>query len=160
MDGTNASWEHGTPANMFIPAAASGTGAWVTNLDGSYNVNENSRLMSPCFDFGSAAVDPTLTFSHIYRTEACCDEGYMEISLNGGMTWSRLGAAGTGTNWYNDAPNQWWDGSSGTPGTWRTASHVLTGTAGLRQVRLRYVFSSDEVVTQEGFGVDDVVISE
>ena len=160
VDGMNPSWEHGAPRGAFIDGAASGAQAWVTGLEGDYNVNEQSRLMSPCYDFGAAAADPVLTFSHIYRTEACCDEGFVEISLDGGMSWNRLGAAGTGTNWYNDATNNWWDGASGVAGAWRTASHVLTGSAGARQVRLRFVMSSDDMVTQEGFGVDDVTITE
>ncbi|HJL11833.1 MAG TPA: fibrinogen-like YCDxxxxGGGW domain-containing protein [Polyangiaceae bacterium LLY-WYZ-15_(1-7)] len=155
----DGSWEHGAPAGVFIPGAATGTRAWVTRLDGDYQSGEVSYLYSPCFDFGGAASDPVLSFQHIYRTEACCDQGWVEISTDGGATWSKLGASGSGTNWYNDAANDWWDGSSGGSGLWREASHPLTGSAGASAVRLRFVLESDGSITDEGFGVDGVTIA-
>ncbi len=49
--GTLSSWEYGTPSGSVIIEAASGIKAWVTKLAGNYNDNEDSWLMSPCFDF-------------------------------------------------------------------------------------------------------------
>ncbi|HJL14071.1 MAG TPA: MopE-related protein [Sandaracinaceae bacterium LLY-WYZ-13_1] len=156
--GTASSWAYGTPAGTFIDAAASGSGAWVTNLSGEYNASELSYLESPAFDFSTALVDPILSFSHIFETESCCDEGWVEISTDGGSTWNKLGRAGEGTNWYDDDFNDWWDGDSGSAGDWRQARIVLSGTAGEADVRLRFVMQSDGSVQDEGFGVDDVQI--
>src|SRR5690606_15318529 len=72
-------WAHGTPSGAFISAAASGTGAWVTNPSGSYSNSEESAATSPCFDMSALTADPTLSFSHIYDTESCCDEGWIEV---------------------------------------------------------------------------------
>jgi cysteine-rich repeat protein len=155
----SGSWAHGAPAATFIPAAASGTSAWVTNLSGSYSASESSSLVSPCFDMSGTVSDPDLAFSHIYDTESCCDEGYMEVFSNLSGQWVRLGEAGTGTNWYNDAFDDFWNGTSGAAGAWRTASHPLSGVAGASYVRVRHVFSSDGSVQREGFGVDDVAIT-
>lgn len=52
--GENSSWQWGTPAGVLINNDADGGGkAWVTNLTGSYNVNEDSWVHSPCFDLDS-----------------------------------------------------------------------------------------------------------
>src|SRR5690606_1308830 len=111
---------------------------------------------SPCFDMSALTADPTLSFSHIYDTESCCDEGWIEVWTASSGTWTKLGTAGSGTNWYNDGTINAWNGSSG---SWRTASHALTGVAGQAAVRIRHRFSSDGSVVREGFGIDDVTIT-
>ncbi len=157
--GTNASWELGSPSGGFITAPGEGSASWVTNLDGEYNANELSYLLSPCFDFSGVATTPEVSFQHIFRTEACCDEGWFELSTDGGETWNKLGTEASGTNWYTDATNDWWDGASGVPGGWVTATHPLTGTAGQASVRLRFVMSSDGTTANDGFGVDSISIT-
>jgi len=154
--GALSSWARGTPTGDFITAAASGTQAWLTNPAGDYNTSELSYLTSPPFNLSGAFSDPQLSFSHVFVTEGCCDEGWVEVSTNGGSTWRKVGAAGQGSNWYNDTTNQWWDGSSGAGGAWRTASIRLADVAGQADVRLRFVFSSDGSSEFDGFGVDDV----
>lgn len=155
--GAASSWAWGTPAGSAIAGAAGGTGAWVTNLTGVYNDNELSYLESPCFDLSGQTSDPVLRFALTYATEACCDEGWVEVSTDGGVTWVKSIDLGAAQNWYNDLGNQWWDGAnfSGT-GIWDSTSNVMTGTAGLSSVKIRFAFSSDGSVTQEGFGVDNV----
>lgn len=154
--GTASSWARGTPAATFINHAASGTSAWVTNLLGNYNTSELSYLTSPRLDLSAVFGDPQLSFSHIFTTESCCDEGWVEVSTDGGMAWRKLGLSGQGTNWYNNATSQYWNGTSGVAGAWRTASLRLTDVAGQPDVRLRFVMSADSSLQYEGFGVDDV----
>lgn len=154
--GTNSTWEWGMPAGTNINStygSCGGNNAWVTNLTGDYNSNELSYVTSPCFDFSSVAVDPFIRFDHNYITESCCDEGWVEVSTDGGNIWNKVGASGTGINWYNDAGNDWWDGTSN---GWRLAAYQLTGTAGQASVRVRFVFSSDGSVTDEGFAFDNI----
>jgi cysteine-rich repeat protein len=154
--GTASSWELGRPRDTVISRAASGTNAWKTNLNGDYNNNEMSYLTSPRFDLTGVTDDPLLRFSQIFVTEECCDEGWVEVSTDDGMTWRKLGEYGQGVNWYNDASDDVWNGASGS--AWRTAEHVLNGTAGFANVRIRFVFSSDGSQVREGFGIDDVFI--
>ncbi|MCB9603514.1 MAG: immune inhibitor A [Sandaracinus sp.] len=156
--GTNSSWAWGTPAGAYITAAASGTRAWVTNLTGNYNMSEASYLVSPCFDLRGVA-SASVTFAHIYRTQNNQDSGWIEISLDGGTTWSKLGTSGTGSSWYNDAGRDVWDDQGPVSGAWLEASHPLTGAGGNAQVRLRHAFTSDATTAFEGFGVDDVRIA-
>lgn len=152
------SWAWGQPNSTFITAAAAGLNAWVTNLTGSYTNSELSFLQSPCLDFSGLTGDPFIAFSHIYSTESCCDEGWLELSTNAGATWSKVGTSGTGNNWYNDTFAQEWDGTSGPGGQWRTADNQLVGSAGNSGVFIRFVFSSDGSVLGDGFGVDNVRI--
>lgn len=157
-ESASPSWAYGTPSGAVINSAASGDFAWVTNLSGDYNVSEFSYLVSPCFDFSSLAEDPLLSFSLFYDSESCCDEGWVEVSTDAGATWTKVGAAGTGLNWYNDTFNQWWDGTGGFDG-WVNASNALTGTAGSSDVVVRFVFSSNFSVQREGMGIDDILIA-
>lgn len=157
-DSENPSWAFGEPNGIELTSAASGVNAWVTNLEGDYNVSELSYLVSPCMDFSGLTEDPRMTFSLYFDTESCCDEGWVEMSLDGGETWTKVGTSGTGVNWYNDEGNQWWDGDAGFEG-WTTAFNTLEGSAGEADVRIRFVLSTDFSVQNEGMGVDDIFIS-
>lgn len=157
-DSQNTSWDYGSPAGALISEAASGFFAWVSNLSGDYNNNELSYLESPCFDFSDLTEDPRLTFSLFFESELCCDELWVERSIDGGETWTKVGASGTGANWYNDAGNQWWDGTGNFDG-WVKAFNTLEGVAGEAEVRVRFVLSTDGSVTREGVGIDDILIA-
>lgn len=155
---TNPSWAYGRPDGIVINRAASGENAWVTNLEGSYNAGENSYLLSPCLDFSSLTEDPRISFSLFFVSEACCDYAWMEVSTDGGGTWEKVGEAGTGLNWYNNEQRDVWSGDAGNQG-WRYAFNTLEGTAGASDVRVRFVFFSDNGLQYEGFGIDNVFIS-
>lgn len=160
--GAEGVWELGDPETAFIDTANSGVNAWVTVLDGNYPDldNDTTYVESPCLDFSSFTDDPVLSFAGIFQTEACCDEGWVEVSTDGGATWTKLGTAGSGINWYNDAFDDFWNGISGAPNEWLNAEHLLDGTAGLSDVKVRFAFSSDFSVTNAGFGLDDISIRE
>ena len=158
--GTIPSWELGAPAATFIQGAGDGTSSWVTNLTGPCNINENSWLESPVFDFSALAEDPVLEFLHIFET-GCCDQTFVHYSING-APYQTLGAAGDpcAVNWYNDVFDNWWDGASGAPGEWRTARHLVEGGAG-NQVTFRWRMMTDPLIftaTGEGVGVDAVSV--
>jgi hypothetical protein len=150
--GKNNSWQYGTPQGTIITKAASGTKAWVTNLTGNYNDNETSYLYTPCFDV-SSLTQPMLSFSHFVDIELDYDYAWVEYSING-ATWFRLGATGSGTNWYDNTADPNWRLSKK---RWHVASidipKPVTG-----NIRLRFVLSSDAGVTQEGLGIDDIHI--
>lgn len=152
--GQNSSWQWGTPVKTIINKAANGSKAWVTNLTGNYNANEVSYLYSPCFNL-TGLTQPVLSFSHIFKIEDAtpADYNWVEYSVNGGVTWSRLGTnGGGGTNWYNDptGKNQWRQSLT----TWHVASFNVPPTAGI--VRFRIVFTSDLGFNLDGVGIDDI----
>jgi hypothetical protein len=137
----NPSWAFGTPNYRNLLQAASGENAWVTGLDTSYNNNELSYLVSPCMDFSSLTEDPIIAFSLYLDTEVCCDKGWLELTIDGGKTWKKVGTENGGINWYNDTSSDWWEGNGGFSG-WVTASNKLTGAAGAKDAAIRFVFNS------------------
>jgi hypothetical protein len=157
--GTHSSWEYGTPASIKIKRAASGSKAWKTTLAGFYHDNELSYLYSPCFDI-SGMTNPTLSFSLALDIEDCgsglCDAAWVEYSMDG-VTWTKLGAFGQGTNWYNKNYSgiHLWSKQDYT--RWHVATTSLPASNNSR-LRLRFVFNSDPGLTKEGIGVDDIHI--
>ena len=156
--GTNSSWQYGTPASPLISRAANGNKAWKTNLSGNYNDMENSFLYSPCYNI-SGMINPTLSLSIALDLEDCgatlCDGAYVEYSSDG-KTWNRLGASGQGTNWYNKTypGNNLWSIENYT--RWHVATIPLP--AGISNLRLRFVMTSDPATNREGIAVDDIHI--
>lgn len=160
--GTNGSWEFGAPEGVEISSAASGVNAYVTNLDGNYNNDELSYLISPCLDFSSLTTDPVVNFSIYYDTELFWDGAWLEYSTDEGMTWTKVGTMDSGVNWYNfdnfieNLGDVWAGDSEG----WLNAEHSLDGLAGESTVRLRFVFdSSPNGNNFDGIGIDDIFIS-
>jgi len=105
---------------------------------------------------------PTLSFSVALDLEDCgsgslCDAAYIEYSADGN-TWTKLGAYGAGTNWYNknftgNNANVW---SIQDYTRWHVATIPLP--VGLNRLRLRFVMSSDPYTSHEGIAVDDIHI--
>ena len=159
---TNSTWEFGTPAGPDISAAASGVNAFVTNLDGNYNNLELSYILSPCLDFSALAGDPVINFSIYYDTETNWDGAWLEASVDGGMSWYKIGAMGTGVNWYsiNNTTQGLGDVWAGNSGGWINAENTLTGVAGESDVKLRFAFDTDGSGNGfDGIGIDDIFIS-
>ncbi|MEM1327822.1 MAG: T9SS type A sorting domain-containing protein [Bacteroidota bacterium] len=159
----NSSWAVGTPDFGNLTSAVSGDNAWLTGLDTTYNNNELSYLVSPCYNFTSLTEDPLIRFSYYVETEACCDAAWVELSLDGGENWEKVLASEDARNWYNDVANQRWRGNGREQGSldpaWAPASSTLIGAAGNEDVRVRFVFSSDFSTARNGFGVDNLFIS-
>jgi hypothetical protein len=153
-EGIKTSWEYGTPVSQKIDKAASGTKAWKTNLSGAYNDNENSYLVSPCYDISQLA-NPMLSFSSAMDIENCgetiCDAAWVEWS-NDGISWATLGSAGQGRNWY--AGQNFWNAQDDT--RWKVTSISLPQSS--QPISIRFVFHSDAGAGREGVAIDDIHI--
>ena len=154
----NPSWAFGDPEKFDLDTAASGVNAWLTSLDGLYNANEKSYLDSPCFDFSDLTTDPSIQFSLFYSTEANYDGGWLEMSLDGGTTWAKVGMQNEGLNWYNNTSSELGDVWDGQSGGWLQAQHRLPAAAGKSEVRLRFAMQADNFLSYSGLGIDDVRI--
>lgn len=152
-NGSNSSWQWGSPAGANIYKAANGQNAWVTSLGGNYNNSELSYLYSPCFDLSNLQ-QPVISFSHIFFSEAncTCDLHWLEYSLDG-KTWVKLGEAGLGTNWYDSPAAQAWQSQSD---RWQVASYAIPEKGS--RTRFRFVMQSDMALSYEGVGIDDIHI--
>ncbi|MCB9080794.1 MAG: T9SS type A sorting domain-containing protein [Lewinellaceae bacterium] len=157
-DSRASTWSLGIPNGRVLQEAYSGERVWATNLNGNYANGELSYLLSPCLDFSSLAQDPVFSFALQLRAEDCCDGLWVEISQDGGNTWSRLGTASTGTNWYTDPNRLLWTGSGHADG-WFIAAHPLVGTAGKGDIRLRFAFQGDFANAREGVMIDNIQLA-
>ncbi|MEE4198372.1 MAG: T9SS type A sorting domain-containing protein [Bacteroidales bacterium] len=165
---TTNSWQWGIPAGEKIDTAASGSHAFVTNLSGNYQNNEQSMITSPCFDF-SQMKRPMLSMDFISFTEEDRDGVAIQYSKPNG-SWATLGVPNEGINWYNSyiitgAPaNQQlgWTGETNTSpqNNWLKAMYRLDELKGRGGVRFRIVFGSNGDFTDEGFGIDNIEVKE
>ena len=169
----NGSWEHGAPAGTIINSAASGNFAFVTNLTGNYNTNEDGNVTSPAIDITSATGNEVLSMNVWYDAEFSWDGANIFASYDGGTTWNIVGDNGDPDNWYNDnsisgAPNGstvGWSGDndagSGSNG-WVLAMHGLDSAMMVdsASLMLRVGFGSDASEQWEGFAFDDVKVAE
>lgn len=153
-NGRNNSWAYGMPNGTKINKAASGRNVWKTNLNGSYNSNELSYLLSPCL--GTIGLSkPMLSFSTAFDIESCvapCDRVFIEYSTDKETTWTRLGNYGQGTNWYNNEVHNVWNGEAT---RWHVSSFELPRAS---QLKLRFVLATDFGTNLDGFAIDDIHI--
>jgi hypothetical protein len=156
-------WTNGTPAGTVINGAASGTGAFATNANGTYSDNMMSYLYSPCFNLSSLTL-PVLRFSINWDIEDDWDGAWLEYSTSNGVTWDKLGANNfSGINWYTDSisnnPYGWcWNGTGANgSGGWVDAIIDLQpyGLTVGTDVRFRFVLAADASVGEEGVGIDN-----
>ncbi len=160
----------GTPAATIINSAYSGTNAWVTNLTGLYNDNENGGVVGPSIDLSAyTTTDPWVFIRVWWNSEFSWDGTVLQSSINGGASWQNVGTFGDPNNWYTDnsiagnpgGQQEGWSGraasANGSNG-WVLARHQLTGLGGQTSVIFRVAFGSDTTVTDEGNGFDDIFI--
>ncbi|MFL2623553.1 MAG: T9SS type A sorting domain-containing protein [Flavobacteriaceae bacterium] len=160
-------WERGEPAGNQLNSTTSGVKAYATNLDGDYPNNTKGFLYSPCFDLSSIE-DPVLKFKMAFDIEFDWDLLYMQYSTDLGQNWNILGSADS-PSWYNssrfsgdginnDCYNcigaQW----TGTNLDLTEYSYNLTELGNIDNIIFRFVFHSDQYVTEEGVIIDDFVI--
>lgn len=152
--GRNISWAYGIPNGTKIKTAASGKKLWKTNLNGGYNNNENSYLISPCINTIGLA-KPMLSFSTAMDIEDCagnCDKVFVEYSTDNENSWQKLGTLEEGYNWYNETHTATWSGSAT---RWHVASSMLPRAS---QLKLRFVMQSDMGSNLDGIAIDDIHI--
>lgn len=117
------------------------THAWTDSPGAQYPPGASTWLESPQYDF-SAYDAVTLSFWHKYSTEAGYDYGFVEVSTDGGLTWSQPLAA------YDGVQN-----------TWTQATVNLTPLAHAANARFRFRFFSDPGVLDDGWTIDDIQVT-
>jgi type IX secretion system substrate protein/PKD domain-containing protein/SprB-like repeat protein/CUB-like protein len=162
------SWEYGIPAGA--ATISSDNPIWGTNLEGNYNINENSWITSPCFDFGG--IDrPMIKFDLNTKLELNSDGLILEYTEDGGQNWFDIGILGDGINWFTSAsirarpgyqdPDEieylgWSNESNG----WVIAKHDLDLLKDKEKVQFRFAFASNAALEMEGVGLDNIWIGE
>ncbi len=131
--GINNSWEYGTPTTL-VAGNGNDDEVWATNLSGNGALNEESYLLSPCYDFSSYANDVELTFdfvrtnyNHSFR---------LQYELNGSGSWTNVYTAPSFTDdWTNKT--------------------VLVSVGGESDVKFRWYHDSSWNTPIEGFAFDN-----
>jgi cysteine-rich repeat protein len=162
----NDDWQVGTPTAQGEPDGAhSGVQCAGTSIGGTYT-NDNTwagtSLVSPAVDL-SGATAPTLVFWHFIDAEYHCDGGNVWISTDGGSNWSVLDNTLIEPDYHDDHVGgidhqPAYSGNHSSLG-WHEVTADLSGYVG-ETILLRFSFFSDGSVTEPGWYIDDVVVTE
>lgn len=157
--GTNSSWQWGAPSGTIINKAGHSTSAWVTKLNGNYNLSELSYLESPCYTLPVGEQNMVFSFMHKAALEEGVDGFTVQYSTNGGNTWNVLPKHAT----YSD---NWLPTSSitalGLAGWSANTDYVVSKTLlppaaiSAGTVKFRFIFASNATNVNEGVAVDYV----
>ncbi|PWB73996.1 MAG: hypothetical protein C3F15_08705, partial [Holophagae bacterium] len=116
------------------------THSWTDSPGGNYGDNRNISLTSPVLNL-TGMTGATLQFDHIYDLEAGWDYGHVEVSANGGTSWSTV-ASYSGVNHT----------------TWETVAIEVPQLDGVANARVRFRLTSDTNTTEDGWHIDDILV--
>jgi hypothetical protein len=137
MSDTTTNWAYGSPWGSTTTTYHSAPSSWTDSPGASYRANSNTSLATVVNL--STAIDPVLTFWHRYSFEESADYGHVEVSSDGGVTWSELlRVTGIDTTW--------------------TTERVDLGAYVGSTIGLRYRITSNADLHLDGWYIDDVEI--
>ncbi len=141
-DGTLQGWTTYGSWGVTTLYAHSGGYSMTDSPGGSYPSYSNTSLVSPLIDLTGTS-NPTLTFYHRYSLETNYDYGMVEISSNGGSTFSPYVQRFTGGL-----------------ANFTLVTINLSAYKSFNKVVIRFRLTSDSIVNYDGWYVDDIVISQ
>jgi len=165
-------WQTGKPSKPFFDTAYSGPNAIVTDTVHPYPVSNHS-----CFDLAVRNLyffNMIVGFRHKFQTDTLTDGGYIEVSLDKGLTWMNIIHSDTTAmifsteNMYTirDTLKGGINGFSGTSAGWIYSRIQWIWTLPLKifpppdTVILRFHFISDSTQTNKaGWMIDNILIS-
>ncbi len=138
MDVATTNWAWGAPWGATTTTFHSAPSSWTDSPGASYTNNVNTALATVVNLSGSA--EPVLTFWHRYDLETNGDYGRVEVSSDGGATWSAvLTVTGTDSSWQRE----------------RISLNTWIG----ETIGLRFRLQSNASASRDGWYIDDVDIS-
>lgn len=155
IDHTNANniWAIGTPSKAFFNYAYSAPLAMVTD---TLNTYPNGNISS--FEFVIKSDDLTfISFAHRLNTDSLADGGVIEVSYDGGASWTNIINASqfTLSNFYSSSNTISSNGNN--PGFTGNLGWVISTIQGyaLNFIRFRFTFTSDNTNTnKDGWMID------
>ncbi len=146
-----------TQIGLVDTTAHSGRYFWWSN-----RADDSDMTLTRGFDL-SGVSNATLEYWTWYDIEEDWDYAYVEVSTDGGQTWTILRTpSGTDSNPNNNSYGWGYTGKSGSGKSapqWIQESADLSPYAG-QPVLVRFEYITDEAVNKPGFIVDDVAIPE
>jgi hypothetical protein len=140
VESGNIGW---TPAGSWAitdEASASPSHSWTDSPSGEYGNYWDISLVSPRLDLLDIA-GVRLEFSHIYDLESGYDYATVEISTDGGASWSEAAS-------FNGVQT----------GSWDRVELDLAALDHAPDARIRFRLDTDVSVTRDGWHIDDIVI--
>ena len=140
MEGGTGDWEWGAPWGLITTGDTGGSPdtSWTDSPLGPYADNTNAALTTN-IDLALAA-SPVLTFRHRFAMEQATDFGYVEISTDIGVTWTKVMTLTGVEGWNRERLN-------------------LSGYTG-QVIGLRFRLVSDGAGRADGWFIDDVRIDD
>ncbi|HPR63410.1 MAG TPA: S8 family serine peptidase [Thermoanaerobaculia bacterium] len=140
VESGNAGWTADSPWAIIDTDSHSASHSWTDSPGGNYTAYADVSLTSPVFNF-SAYSTALLSFWHHYDIESGYDYGYVEVTTNGGTSWTAVATY------------------SGTLAAWTQVAIDLSAYAGNPAVQFRFHLVADDIVNRDGWYVDDVIVS-
>lgn len=137
VEGGNIGWTADSPWAITTESAHSPTHSWTDSPSGNYGNNRNVSLTSPIFDL-TDKTGVTLAYWQICDTEAGYDYCRVEISTNGGSSWSEVTSF------------------SGASSAWSEVMLPLPALDNQANARIRFRLTSDGFVNDDGWHIDDI----
>ena len=127
--------------------------------------NDLDNTMTRSISLGAAPL--TLSFQARYQIETCWDYAYVQVSTNGGTSWTNLNTTASTTD--NENGQNFGNGITGTSGspkvcdalgtpTWVGVSADLSSYAN-QTIQLRFRYWTDGAVVGTGFSADEIAIT-
>ena len=139
VEAGNIGWSAQSPWAITTSFAHSPSHSWTDSPAGSYGNFADTALTSAAVDLsGAAGVE--LSFWQRYATEATYDFCHVEVSANGGASWTEVATF------------------DGTQTSWERIALVLPQLDGAAAARIRFRLTSDVSITADGWYVDDVLL--
>lgn len=125
----------------------------------SHRSDETNTRLTRAFDL-RGVTSATLKYWTWYDIEADWDYGYVEVSTDGGQTWTILQTPHSATtNPSGNAYGPGYTGLSGNGPTWIEEKLDLTPYAG-QEIQIRFEYVTDDAVNRPGWTIDDISIPE
>ncbi|MEW5988908.1 MAG: carboxypeptidase regulatory-like domain-containing protein, partial [Chloroflexota bacterium] len=131
-------WLRQRPWAITTESSHSPTHSWTDSPGGNYRNNRNVGIGSPIINL-TGYTDVTLNFWQICDTEAGYDYCRVEVSNNGGATWTEVAT-------YDGPSSQWEEVSV-------DVSDLLDNQA---NVRLRFRLTTDVAIVDDGWHLDNI----
>lgn len=163
FEASTPGWTHSGVNDSWGVSSARAHGGGKSFFAANPGVISDQSLVSPAVLLPANALPLTLRFWHFRSIESVFDGAVIEISTNGGSSWTRLeaeilddpydGPVSTCCGNPLGGTNAWWGFQD-----WTRSMVNLSALAG-QSVRFRFRLGTDSVVADEGWYIDDVTVT-